>query len=94
MIAVSVFAYFSPQVSPKSINTSCFTETCIHSARFLVTGLLKAIITNDSDSRMWLLLDNEHKADRVALGLSCGVCIEALACVLASAGASTLIPYP
>ena len=28
-----------------------------------------------------------HKADRAALGLSYGVCFEALACVFASAGA-------
>ena len=31
---------------------------------------------------------HRHKADAAALGLSCGVCFEALACVFASAGAS------
>ena len=31
------------------------------------------------------------KADRAALWLSCGVCFEALACVLASAGANVLV---
>ena len=33
-----------------------------------------------------------HKAGIAALGLSCGVCFEALACVFASAGAFTTIP--
>ena len=32
-----------------------------------------------------------HKADRVALGHSCGVCFETLACVFASAGAYMLV---
>ena len=34
---------------------------------------------------------DRHKADRAALGLSCGVCFEALACVFASAGARLML---
>ena len=34
---------------------------------------------------------DRHKANRVALGRSCGVCFEVLACVFASAGACMLV---
>ena len=38
----------------------------------------------------WFPRHDRHKADRAALGLSCGVCFDAFACAFASAGASSM----